>query len=369
MKKLLVTLTIAVLAVACGEKADTFVVNGTLRGEIADGTKVFLKTAGEKNSAVEIDTVAIKDGKFVFNTATPATLDPYYVFIDKVRGNMMFFPEEGTIEISAHKDSIRNVVVSGTLQNDAFTNFIEGSKKIGEKVQSIQADYQKASMARDTATVKALKDEIKEIQEEGKDYEISFVKENPNAVISGMIVSRLFANKVLGEKEIYELLNGLSDDVKKTKAVKAILEVLEKTKATTIGAKAPEFSAPNLEGKNLALKDALGKVTIIDFWAAWCVPCRNENPNVVKVYNKYHDKGLNIVGVSLDRTADDWKKAIEEDGLTWNHVYNAKDVQQVAKLYNVTSIPSTFILDENGIIIAKNLRGDDLETKIAELLQ
>jgi len=113
----------------------------------------------------------------------------------------------------------------------------------------------------------------------------------------------------------------------------------------------------------------LGKVTLVDFWAAWCKPCRLENPNVVAVYKKYHDKGLNIVGVSLDKSADDWKKAIQDDGLTWNHVSHIKYFQDpIARLYNVDAIPAAFLLDENGVIIAKNLRGTELEAKVAELL-
>ena len=119
----------------------------------------------------------------------------------------------------------------------------------------------------------------------------------------------------------------------------------------------------------MALADVLGKVTLIDFWAAWCKPCRAENPNVVSVYNKYHDKGLNIIGVSLDRTADAWKKAIEDDGLRWNHVSHVAYFNDpIAKLYNVNAIPAAFLLDENGVIIAKNLRGPALEEKVAELL-
>lgn len=113
----------------------------------------------------------------------------------------------------------------------------------------------------------------------------------------------------------------------------------------------------------------MGKVTIVDFWAAWCKPCRAENPNVVKVYNKYKDQGLSILGVSLDRSEEAWKKAIEEDGLTWNHVSNVQYFDEIAALYNVNAIPATFILDENGVIVAKNLRGEALEEKIGELLQ
>jgi thiol-disulfide isomerase/thioredoxin len=114
----------------------------------------------------------------------------------------------------------------------------------------------------------------------------------------------------------------------------------------------------------------MGKVTLIDFWAAWCKPCRAENPNVVSAYKKYHDKGLNIIGVSLDRSAEDWKKAIADDGLIWNQVSHVAYFEDpIAKLYGVDAIPAAFLLDENGVIVAKNLRGSQLEEKVAELLQ
>ncbi len=119
----------------------------------------------------------------------------------------------------------------------------------------------------------------------------------------------------------------------------------------------------------MALNDIKGKATLIDFWAAWCRPCRAENPNVVRVYNKYHDKGLSIIGVSLDKTAEAWKKAIEEDKLDWHHVSNVAYFNDaIAKQYNVDAIPATFLLDENGVIVAKNLRGPALEARISELL-
>jgi thiol-disulfide isomerase/thioredoxin len=157
--------------------------------------------------------------------------------------------------------------------------------------------------------------------------------------------------------------------------IESIQKILEAQKRTEIGAIAPEFSAPTPEGKILGLNDIKGKVTLIDFWAAWCGPCRRENPNIVKVYEKYHDKGLEIIGVSLDgntRQTDPkavWIKAIEDDKLTWHQVSNLNYFNgPIAKMYNIQSIPSSFILDAEGKIIAKNLRGPALEAKIAELL-
>ena len=107
---------------------------------------------------------------------------------------------------------------------------------------------------------------------------------------------------------------------------------------------------------------------LVDFWAAWCRPCRAENPNIVRVYNKYKDKGFKVLGVSLDRNAEDWKQAIADDNLDWQHVSNVRYFDEIAELYNVSAIPASFILDENGVIVAKNLRGDALEEKVAELL-
>ena len=139
-----------------------------------------------------------------------------------------------------------------------------------------------------------------------------------------------------------------------------------------VGNKAPAFTAPTPDGSELALADAMGsKYTIIDFWASWCKPCRQENPNVVSVYNTYHDKGLNIISVSLDRAKDKnkWLTAIENDKMNWYHVSNLMEWQDpIARKYGVTAIPATYLIDATGTIIEKNLRGKALVSKMQELL-
>src|SRR5690606_21997134 len=152
---------------------------------------------------------------------------------------------------------------------------------------------------------------------------------------------------------------------------KKIGESLSNLSSVEIGNKAPEFTAPNPEGEQIALKDVLGKVTLIDFWASWCKPCRVENPNIVSVYEKYHDKGFNAIGVSLDRQdqKDKWIQAIADDRLSWPQVSNLQFWQDpVAKQYGIQAIPAAFLLDENGVIVARNLRGEALGQKVAELL-
>ncbi|EKT3956447.1 TlpA family protein disulfide reductase [Flavobacterium psychrophilum] len=137
----------------------------------------------------------------------------------------------------------------------------------------------------------------------------------------------------------------------------------------SIGKSAPNFTAKNADGKLVSLKESLGKVTVIDFWASWCAPCRKENPNMVSLYKEFHSKGLNIIGVSLDKEATHWKEAIAKDKLTWIEVSNLKEWNDpIALIYNIESIPTTYILDASGNIVAKNLIGNELKAKIAELL-
>ncbi|MDX1903595.1 MAG: TlpA disulfide reductase family protein [Thermonemataceae bacterium] len=143
----------------------------------------------------------------------------------------------------------------------------------------------------------------------------------------------------------------------------------EMLKSLAIGELAPDLELANVEGKNIKLSSLRGKYVLIDFWAAWCGPCRAENPNVVKTYEAFKGKGFDIYGVSLDNSKDAWKKAIEKDQLTWNNVSDLQGWQSsAAQLYAVTSIPNNFLLDKEGKIVAKNLRGKSLERKLKELM-
>ncbi|MGB5554260.1 MAG: TlpA disulfide reductase family protein, partial [Flavobacteriaceae bacterium] len=295
---------------------------------------------------------------------------------DKLNGYTPIILENGTLQLSANKDSLGLATIKGTPQNDYFADYMEKSRGINSRAMSIQDDLQKATMQQDQAVVNSLTDEMNDLTEELKSYELSYIKENPNALISVLLMERVIGARLLPADEVQTLFDGLSPEIKETSAAKKISEQLNlmkermaNEKNTDIGSKAPAFSGPTPDGSELALVDAMGKVTLIDFWAAWCRPCRAENPNVVKVYEKYHAKGLNIIGVSLDKKDEDWKKAITDDGLTWHQISNlAYFNDPIAKLYNVDAIPAAFLIDENGVIVGKNLRGAALEAKVAELL-
>ncbi|MDC6351444.1 TlpA disulfide reductase family protein [Zeaxanthinibacter sp. PT1] len=368
MKKYTLVLLSVLGLVACNSEPDGFTINGELKGEIEDGTMVFLKKTNEQNQPVDVDTAQVKDGNFSFK-GKAGEPEIHYVFIDNIRGNIPVIIEEGEIEVEAQKDSLPFAEVEGTLQNDLFGDFLDASRELSRKAMSMNEDMRAATAKKDTVVMNSLREEYFELQEEAKNFEISFAEENPNSLISALIIEKGLTTGSLADNKAKTMYDALTEEIKNTRVGMRIKEKLEKSANTSIGAKAPNFSAPTPEGGELALADAMGKVTIIDFWAAWCKPCRAENPNVVKIYNKYKDQGLNILGVSLDRKAEDWKKAIEDDGLAWDHVSNVNYFDEIAQLYSVNAIPATFILDENGVIVAKNLRGEALEQKIAELLQ
>jgi len=231
------------------------------------------------------------------------------------------------------------------------------------------------------------KDSIRTILEKYSEqisgYPLKYLNENNDTYFSLNLLGLEINNPKIDLKAYMEAFNNLTPRLKETpkgKEISAKLDELykeyQKIAHLEVGKLAPNFEAPTPDGKMVSLDDLKGKVTIIDFWAAWCGPCRKENPNVVRIYNKFHDQGLEIIGVSLDgnRRQNDpkksWLDAIEKDNLVWTQVSNLQYFNDpVARLYNIASIPATFILDKDGKIAYKNLRGKALELKVQELLQ
>ena len=371
MKKIVFIITSALLFVACNNLKDNeFLISGTANG-IENGKKVFIEVQTETGTLTK-DTAVVTDGKFELKGITEE-IDLGFIRIENEQINLPLILEEGKIEINIVKDSLHKSTLGGTPNNDKFQKFNTESRAISEKVAKFEKDngpeMQKAQMSNDTVTINKLLKEYKKFQNEMNDYSKKFIKENPDAYLSVLLLENFLMRQYLTPEEIKSYFEGLDKDVKETKSGKKIKTALDSMSAIVIGKPAPNFSAPSPEGKTISLKESLGKVTIIDFWASWCGPCRAENPNVVALYNEFHPQGLNIIGVSLDKDAAKWKEAIAKDGLIWPHVSNLKFWEDpIAKQYNVQSIPATFILDEKGNIVAKDLRGEELRAKVAALL-
>lgn len=372
MKKLTLIITCAILMVSCNNLKDNeFLISGTANG-VENGKKVFVEIQTETGSLAK-DTAFVKDGKFELKGITEG-IDVGFIRIENEELNLPIILEEGEIEINIIKDSIHKSTLGGTPNNKKFHTFNLETRLISEKVMKFEKDngpiMQKAQMERDTVTINKLMKEYSKFQNEMNDYSKKFIKENPDAFLSVLLLENFLMRQYLTPEEVKGYYEKLDKNLLETKSAKKIKSSLESLSAVVVGKKAPDFSAPSPDGKTISLKESLGKITIIDFWASWCGPCRKENPNVVALYNEFHPKGLNIIGVSLDKDAAKWKEAIAKDGLVWPHISNLKFWDEpIAKLYNVQSIPATFLVDAKGNIIAKDLRGDALYAKVKELLE
>lgn len=363
---LLLTLSI----ISCNSDSSTYKLEGNADG-LSDGTQIFISKVLENNQSEIIDTITVKNNSFTGNYSKNNDLSIHYLQVENLKGSVLFFPENADLNITLFKDSIQSSFVAGSPQNDSYTLYSEKIRDYtNQKKKNIEL-FKVARIEQDNMLASDLQKENLALDAQEKNFKKQFIKENNNAIFSVLLLTEMVSRKDISPAEASVISSTFSPKLTASQSSNNLQNMINSMKKADIGGAAPNFIAPTPNGDMLSLSDVLGKYTIIDFWASWCRPCRRENPNVVKVYNKYHDKGLNIISVSLDKEGqkDRWIKAIEDDKLTWHHVSNLKFWSDpIAKTYNVRSIPATFLLDENGNIIAKNLRGEALESKIASLL-
>jgi len=268
-------------------------------------------------------------------------------------------------------DSIYSSKISGSKENDLFNAFTVEIKKFNERKQHNMLEFQEARKNMDNQTIVRLQTENAVLVNEEKLFKKDFLEKNNTTLLAVMLLNEMFTRQELTIEESKKLFAGINPKLENNAIVKQIKTKLEAAQIAQIGGMAPDFSGPTPDGSTLTLQEALGKVTLIDFWASWCRPCRQENPNVVNVYNQYKDLGFKIISISLDKPGDKerWLKAIADDKMDWQHISNLEYWSEpIARLYGVKAIPATYILDESGRIVAKDLRGPALGKKIGELL-
>ena len=384
MKKIVFLTLLALTIFSCSKvKKGEYLISGKAKG-IANGKMVVLKKQNEFGMVVSVDSAKVKDGKFELKgkVKEPSMLA---IFIQGIQQPIPFILETGEIDVKIDKDSIWKSEIGGTTSNESFQKFNVKLNSIQKKMMAFQnknmKKFMEAQQKKDNATIDKLKKEYSTFEKEREEYMNKYPEQNKDSYISLLLVQNMFNSPTFDLKKVKKIYADLDTTLKATKIGKDIetklktIETNQKAQAAPtvfaeVGKPAPEFSAKNPQGAEVSLKQSLGKVTIIDFWASWCGPCRKEMPNVVALYNELHSKGLNIIGVSLDKDLTKWNEAIAKDKITWTQVSNLKEwAEPIAKQYKVEQIPTTFVLDASGKIVAKDLRGDELKAKVVELLK
>ncbi len=370
---------ICLLLASCNKevkKTDGYVINGTAKG-VYNGMRVYLKATDERGSQIPQDSAIVMDETFKFEGKVDYP-QLWFLSVNNVGGYIPVMIENDVIDIDFNKDNIEESKVAGTKSNKALSEYTDGFKSLMNRRDALNIEFRGQVDSSNPETKTKLSEDFAKINQDLQEYPLKFLKDNNDNFFSLSLIENILKSNPVEFNGIDEAYTNFDDDIKNSfygqmvgSKIEAIKKQNESLAMLNVGKEAPDFSAPNPDGKQISLREIRGKATIIDFWAAWCGPCRRENPNVVKVYEKYHDKGLEIIGVSLDRPGQKemWLKAIEDDKLKWHHVSNLNYFQDpVALQYNIQSIPATFILDADGTIVAKNLRGQALEDKIAEML-
>ena len=362
MRNVLTILVFVLTVLSCQSAKEEYSIKGSIAG-VETGKVYLLKIAGGQPQS--IDTADIVGGKFTFKGKMEIP-DIRLLRLNDQDYFAQFFLDNASITVTAKKDSLNTTKITGSPTQDIFKTYIAEMEKLNKDVMALQGKYQNAMSTGNTSEADKAKIDYQAMIDNNKVYTKNFVNEHSNSVVSAFVLLQ-YATQ-LDESELADLVGKFAPAIDKTEYVVQLKALVQEQQKTAIGVVAPDFTMNDTEGKPIQLSSLRGKVVLVDFWAAWCGPCRQENPNVVKLYQQYHSKGFEILGVSLDRTKEDWLKAIKADNLTWIHVSDLQYWQNAAaRLYGVNAIPQSFLLDKDGKIIAKGLRGEQLAKKLLEL--
>ena len=364
MKNFLI-IALVFLVVACTPaKKDTY----TLIGEIEGLEEGYVYLFDRVHGLYElVDSAEVVDGRF---TMTGSLDFPEFLYLDHFKGvtpRIGLFLENSEMTISFSAANAREFILSGSASHELLQEFNLMMAGQDANLRVIQQQALEAEVLEDEELAKELKARYTEAEIEKKELIRTFVDQHSNTPVGIYIALRNLAHEMGGE-QMDALVNSFDSSLKNSRYYVSLRERADKLLALSPGETAPDFSLPDLEGNMVALSDFRGQYVLVSFWASWCPFCRQENPHLVKLYSQYKDYDFEILGVSLDRSMEPWLKAIADDGLEWPHISDLKGWQnEASSQYGVASIPSNVLLDPNGVILGRNLKGEVLDKKLQAL--
>lgn len=368
----------------CAKQAN-FTIDGKLNGSSKDS--LIFEEMTEKSLEPRATIMTDASGAFSFSD-TAANPRLFFIRTTQKEYIMMMVMAGEKINITADKGKINETVkISGSPQSELVLEMNRQLIRATDKLDSLGAQFQSLKgRGNDPEAETWIQTQYGKLMEEQKTYITDFIQKHSTEPASLLALSnQLGQQPVLNPRTDFDLFEKVDVQLFKRYPKSALVLNLHKyvaamrpqiqtansqAKLTGTGAIAPEISLPDPDGKTQSLSSLRGKIVLVDFWAGWCAPCRRENPNLVKAYNKYHSKGFEIFQISLDKTKPEWVAAIKQDGLNWIHVSDLKYWgSPVARQYGIESIPANYLLDKDGKIIGSNLRGADLEAELDKLFR
>ena len=372
MKKLIfkvLSLSILFFLNSCGSSDNQFELIGN--ADVSDGTMIYVLQADQNNQPYIKDSTSVQSNSFKFKGVS-STPQISYIQVEGVNGYVLAILENGDIKADIDKDDISNSKVYGTKSNDDFIKYKSETKSLVDVMNNISSEAQNAIMSGDVVTAMELEKEYNSKEREVMLYEWDFIVDNLDSYMSALLLEVFMIENKVNKDSIIDVYESFSNRIKVSDVGKNIADLLSQFEdPIEVGEIAPDFTAPSIDGPDVTLSNELvnNKVTLLDFWAAWCRPCRIENPNLVRLHKKYKDAGFDIIGVSLDRTREQWEQAVIDDNLPWTQVSNLNFWNDpVARRYSIRAIPQSYLLNKDGLVMGKNLRGQELEDRILSLL-